>query len=61
MNKTTSKRVIQKTARATDDLIGYKIAHKITGPKSQSNSQKKVIYQKKDISHQKKDSKLLTS
>ena len=28
--KTTSKRVIEKTAEATDDLIGNKIAHKIT-------------------------------
>ena len=24
--KTTSKRVVQRTAKATDDLIGYKIA-----------------------------------
>ena len=28
--KTTSKRAIQKTAEATDDLIGNKIADKIT-------------------------------
>ena len=28
--KTTSKRVIQKTAAATDDLIGNKIANRIT-------------------------------
>ena len=28
--KTDSKRVVQKTAEATGDLIGYKIAHKIT-------------------------------
>ena len=28
--KTTSKRATQKTAQATDDLIGNKIAHKIT-------------------------------
>ena len=29
--KTSSKRAIQKTAEATDDLIGNKIADKITG------------------------------
>ena len=29
--KTASKRAIQKTAEATDDLIGNKIANKITG------------------------------
>ena len=28
--KTASKRVVQKTAEATGDLIGYKIADKIT-------------------------------
>ena len=28
--KTTSKRLVQKTAEATGDLIGNKIAHKIT-------------------------------
>ena len=28
--KTASKRAIQKTAEATDDLIGIKIANKIT-------------------------------
>ena len=28
--KTTSKRIIQKTAEATDDLIGNKIADRIT-------------------------------
>ena len=28
--KTTSKRAIQKTAEATGDIIGYKIANKIT-------------------------------
>ena len=29
--KTSSKRVIQKTAEATSDLIGNKLANKITG------------------------------
>ena len=28
--KTTSQRVVQKTAEATEDLIGNKIAHQIT-------------------------------
>ena len=30
LQKNASKRVVQKTAEATDDLIGYKIANKIT-------------------------------
>ena len=37
--KTTSKRVIQKTAEATGDLIGNKIADKITSvSKKKSNN-----------------------
>ena len=38
--KTTSKRVIQKTAEASDDLIGNKIANKITGLTKNSESYK---------------------
>ena len=54
--KTTSKRIVQKIAEATGDLIANKIADKITlisKPKEKEKKQKKFIF------HQKKDSKLL--
>ena len=56
--KTESKRVVQKTAEATGDLIGNKIADKITsiGKPKETKKQKKW---KKFIFHQKKDNKLL--
>ena len=57
--KTASKRVVQKTAEATGDLIGNKIADEITSigkPKKKGKKQKK---QKKLTFHQKKDNKLL--
>ena len=51
-------RVVQKTAKATEDLIGNKIADKITLiGKSKSNDKTKK--QKKFILHKKKDNKLL--
>ena len=55
--KTASKRVVQKTAEATGDLIENKIADKITSlGKTKSKKKKKdKIY----TYHQKKDSKLL--
>ena len=55
--KTVSKRVVQKTAEATGDLIENKIADKITSlGKTKSKKKKKdKIY----TYHQKKDSKLL--
>ena len=69
--KTTSKRAIQKTAEATGDLIGNKIADKITSI-SKKKSTKELpdndgkeedaeitTHKKKDTYHQKKDSKLL--
>ena len=40
--KTTSKRVVQKTAEATADLIGNKIADKITSAGKSKNKQKKM-------------------
>ena len=65
--KTASKRAIQKTAEATDDLIGNKIADKITSVSKKSsadhsknddaNSQIKVP--KNDTYLQKKGIKLL--
>ena len=55
--KTVSKRVVQKNAEATADLIGTKIADKTTSickPK-----EKRTKKQKKFIFHQKKYNKLL--
>ena len=56
--KTASERVVQKTAEATGDLIGNKIADKITSiRKTKSNGKK--MKDKKFIYHQKNDRKLL--
>ena len=55
--KTASKRVFQKTAEATGDLIGNKIADKITSIGKPKEKETKKL--KKFIFHQKKDSKLL--
>ena len=64
--KTASKRAIQKTAEATGDLVGNKIADKITSiskkkPDNNNNDNDGVEFTtpKKDTYHQKKDSKLL--
>ena len=61
--KTASKRAIQKTAEATVGLIGNKIADKIASvSKKKSNNNDddvELSAHKKDIYHQKKDSKLL--
>ena len=45
--KTSSKQIIQKTSEATGDLIGYKIANKITKnfKNSQENNSKTVTYE----------------
>ena len=54
--KTASKREIQKTVGVTGDLIGNKIADKIT---SFSTEMKKKLLLKKDTYHQKKDKLLM--
>ena len=57
--KTTSKRIVQKTAEATGDLIGNKIADKITSigkPKKKETKKKK---KNKFVFHHKKEKKLL--
>ena len=56
--KTASKRVVQKTAGATGDLIRSKIADKITSI-GRSKEKKKEKKQKKFTFRQKKDNKLL--
>ena len=64
---TTSKRVIQKTAEATGDLIGNKIANKITKCSPEINSDnfseagEKLIEIPKERYLLKKGSKLLIS
>ena len=67
--KTVSKRAIQKTAKATGDLIGNKIADEITSISKKSNEElpnnddKKedveITTRKKDMYRQKKDKELL--
>ena len=54
LNKTTSKKPIQKTAEATGDLIGNKITDKITNvsetsPKSNSKTSDKKIVRERFI------------
>ena len=49
--KTTSKRIIQKSAEATRDLIGNKIADKITSAGKSKNKEK----EKEDKTNEKKD------
>ena len=59
--KTASKGVINKTSEATGDLIGNKIADKITSKAKKSNQQEETeVYTPKELYNlQKKDSKLL--
>ena len=61
--KTASKRVVQKTAEATGDLIGNKMADQITSVGKPKNKKKKgkmkKMKEKKFIFLQKKDTKLL--
>ena len=62
--KTASKRAIQKTAEATGDLIGNKIADKITSVSKKSNNNNnnehvELTNHKKDAYLQKKENKFL--
>ena len=52
--KTASKRAVQKTAEATEDLIGNKIADKITSIGKPKEKEKKTKC-KKFTFHQKKE------
>ena len=56
--KTAFKRVVQKTAEDTGDLIGNKIADKITSVGKPKEKEKEKKQQKFKF-HQKKDNKLL--
>ena len=56
--KTASKRVIQKTAEATGDLVGYKIADKIT-LLGKTNSKEKKDERPEIYIPPEKDNKLL--
>ena len=56
--KTASKRVVQKTAEATE-LIGNKIADKITSLGKPKEKEKTKVFTMKFTFDQKKDSKLL--
>ena len=56
--ETASKRVVQKIAEATEDLIGSKIADKITSL-GKTKSKEKKTKDKKSTYSQKNDSRLL--
>ena len=56
--KTASKRVAQKIAEATEDLIGNKIADKITSL-GKTKSKEKKMKEKKSTYYQKNNSRLL--
>ena len=56
--KTAGKRIVQKSAEATGDVIGNKIADKITTLGKSKNKEKKQM-KKKLLFHQRKDSKSL--
>ena len=59
--KTESKRVVQKTTEATEDLIGTKLADKIASVGKRKSREKEDETNKRQeiYNHQKKDSKLL--
>ena len=59
--QTAGKGIVQKSAEATEDLIGNKIADKITsvGKSKKKKRKKRVKKKKKLLFHQKKDNKSL--
>ena len=57
--KTAGEKILKETAKATGDLIGNKIADKITAKPSKNHMMKLIMkYQKKGIFLLKKDKKL---
>ena len=59
--KTAGKRIVKKNAEATGDVIGNKIADKITSLGKLKNKEKKGVKKKKLLFYQKKDNKSLTT
>ena len=59
--KSASKPVVRKTAEATADLIGNKIAVKITSLGKTKSKKKKKKKSKRYTFHQKKGNKLLAT
>ena len=57
--KTAGKRIIQKSAESTGDLIGNKIADKISSLGNLKNKEKKRVKKKKFLFDQKKENKSL--
>ena len=53
------KKILKETAKATGDLIGNKIADKITSASKNHMMKLLIEYQEKDIFLLKKDKKLL--
>ena len=47
--KTASKRIVQKTAKATEDLIGNKTADKINSLGKSKNKQKEKKYETNEV------------
>ena len=59
--KTADKRIVQKSAEATGDLIGNKIADKITELGISKNKEKETSEEEEIIIPPKKDNRLLTT
>ena len=57
--KTAGKKIVQKSAEATGDLIGNKIADKITLLGKSKTKKKKRVKKKKLLFHLKKDNRSL--
>ena len=59
--KTASKRAILKNAEATGDLVGNKIADKITSVSKKSTKKLPTVDKDAELRRKKKDNKLLMS
>ena len=59
--KTAGKRIVQKSAEATGDLIGYKIADKITSLGKSKNKEKETREEKEIIIPPEKRQQIINS